>query len=269
MKLINIIEPLFLRMMDRVFARLPQPFPPKEFFKAVTIFSHRGEHDNLNIMENSLVAFERAYAAGVGGIEFDVRWTSDLIPVVFHDSNLKRIFDVPKKLADYSMSTLRREFPVIPSLDEVIAGFGKRLHLMIELKKEHFPDPRMQAECLLRTLKPLKAECDFHLISLTPDLFKIFKGFSASTYLPIARIRARAMSMQSIEKSFGGIIGHYLFITEPMIDRHHRFFQKIGAGFIHSPNSLFREINRGVDWIFSDRAVWLQKLVNDLVDCDS
>lgn len=268
MKLINIIEPLFLRMMDGIFARLPQPLPSREFVKTVTIFSHRGEHDNLNIMENSLAAFERAYTAGVGGIEFDVRWTNDLIPVVFHDSDLKRIFNVPKKIADLSLKTLQREFPVIPSLDEVIAGFGKRLHLMIELKKEHFPDPKKQAECLFKTLKPLNAERDFHLISFTPNLFKIFKGFSDNTYLPIARSRAKSMSMQSIETSFGGLTGHYLFITKPMIDCHHRLFRKVGTGFIDSRNCLFREINRGVDWIFSNRAGRLQKIVNDLVDCD-
>jgi glycerophosphoryl diester phosphodiesterase len=268
MELIHSIEPLLLRMMDGIFACLPQPIPSKEFLKRVTIFSHRGEHDNLNIMENSMDAFERAYAAGVGGIEFDVRWTSDLVPMVFHDPDLKRIFDVPKKIADFSMQTLRREFPVIPSLDEVVAGFGRRLHFMIELKQEHFPTPKKQAECLLKTLNPIKAERDFHLISFTPDLFKIYNGFSSNTYLPIVRFFAKSMSMQSIENSFGGITGHYLFITKLMIDRHHRRLQKIGTGFVHSRSSLFREINRGIDWIFSNRAAYLQKLVNDLIDCD-
>jgi glycerophosphoryl diester phosphodiesterase len=269
MKFIHSIEPLFLRMVDRCFAHLPQPIPSKESLKTVTIFSHRGEHDNLYIIENSMAAFKRAYAAGVGGIEFDLRWTGDLVPVVFHDPDLKRIFHVPKKLADFSMRKLRREFPIIPSLDEVVAGFGRRLHLMIELKQEHFPAPQKQAECLLKMLKPLNAEHDFHLISFDPDLFKVFNGFPANTYLPIAGVRARSMSMQSIENSFGGITGHYLFITKLMIARHHRLFQKIGTGFIHSRNSLFREINRGVDWIFSNRAVYLQKLVNDLIDCDN
>ena len=30
------------------------------------------------------------------------------------------------------------------------------------------------------------------------------------------------------------------------------------AGFIHSRNALFRELNRGVEWIFSNEAVRMQ-----------
>ena len=250
-----------------MFAHLPQPFPAIERLKAITIFSHRGEHDNLNIIENSLAAFEKALLAGVGGVELDVRWTKDLVPVVFHDVDLNRIFNVPRKLSEFSMQELRNKFPAIPSLDEVVAGFGKQLHLMIELKRDYHPEPKKQAERLAEALKTLNAEQDFHLISLNPDLFNIFKGFSPNSYLPIARIYVEPMSRLSLDKPFGGITGHYLFITKFLIARHQRAFQKIGSGFIHSRNSLFREINRGVEWIFSNRAAWLQRLVNDLIDC--
>ena len=267
MKSTDVIEPWFFKVVDAVFGHLPQPFPSIERLKATTIFSHRGEHDNFNIIENSLAAFEKALLAGVGGIEFDVRWTRDLVPAVFHDVDLKRIFNVPGKISDFSMLELRNKFPVIPSLDEVVTGFGKRLHLMIELKKDYHLEPKSQAERLVKALKTLNAEQDFHLISLNPDLFNIFKGFSPNSYLPIARIYVEPLSRLSLDKPFGGITGHYLFITKALIARHQRAFQKIGTGFIHSRNSLFREINRGVEWIFSNRAAWLQGLVNDLIDC--
>jgi glycerophosphoryl diester phosphodiesterase len=267
MKSTDIIEPWFFKVVDALFAQLPQPFPSVERLRAITIFSHRGEYDNHNIIENSLAAFKKALLAGVGGIEFDVRWTRDQVPVVFHDVDLKRIFNVPRKISDFSMQELRNKFPVIPSLDEVVTAFGKRLHLMIELKRDDHLESKRQAERLAEALKPLNAEQDFHLISLNPDLFNIFKGFSPNSYLPIARIYAEPLSRLSLDKPFGGITGHYLFITKSLIDRHRRAFQKTGTGFIHSRNSLFREINRGVEWIFSNRAAWLQKLVNDLIDC--
>jgi glycerophosphoryl diester phosphodiesterase len=266
MKSTDVIEPWFFKGVDAVFGHLPQPFPSIERLKATTIFSHRGEHDNFNIIENSLAAFEKALLAGVGGIEFDVRWTRDLVPVVFHDVDLRRIFNVPGKISDISMQDLRHKFPVIPSLDEVVAAFGKRLRLMIELKKDYHSEPKSQAERLVMALKALNAEQDFHLISLNPDLFNLFKGFPPNSYLPIARIHVEPLSRLSLDKPFGGITGHYLFITKALIARHQRAFQKIGTGFIHSRNSLFREINRGVEWIFSNRASWLQGLVNDLID---
>jgi glycerophosphoryl diester phosphodiesterase len=108
---------------------------------------------------------------------------------------------------------------------------------------------------------------DFYLISLHPEVFEVFNGFPSVTYLPIARIKAGPLSNLSLNESYGGLTGHYTFITKSMITRHHNASQKIGTGFIHSRYSLFREINRGVDWIFSNHAVWLQKMVNDLLGC--
>ena len=56
------------------------------------IISHRGEHDNRNVFENTLKSFDKALESGIFGIEFDLRWTKDLKPVVFHDGNTKRLF---------------------------------------------------------------------------------------------------------------------------------------------------------------------------------
>lgn len=249
-------------------ARVPQPSPFKTRLEDITIFSHRGEHDNRAVIENSLQAFENACKAGVGGIEFDVRWTKDLVPVVFHDPDLKRMFNYPRRVADFSAGELRREFPLIPSLDEVVAVFGRRMHLMIELKQEYFPDPEGQSRHLHDLLKRLGPGRDFHLISLTPQVFKVFDMFPSETYLPIARVKAGRLSVLSLDHLYGGLTGHYMFISRAMIDRHHLVSQKVGTGFVHSRNSLFREINRGVDWIFSNRAVWLQKIVDDLIGCD-
>jgi glycerophosphoryl diester phosphodiesterase len=39
----------------------------------------------------------------------------------------------------------------------------------------------------------------------------------------------------------------------------------LATGYVNSKNCLFRELNRGVEWIFSDNAVELQKVVNQLL----
>lgn len=53
------------------------------------IIAHRGS--SAVAPENTLAAFSRALDDGAEGVEFDVRITRDGIPVVFHDSDLKRI----------------------------------------------------------------------------------------------------------------------------------------------------------------------------------
>src|SRR6185295_10952895 len=52
------------------------------------ILGHRGA--SAVAPENTLAAFSRAMSDGADGIEFDVRLSRDQIPVVIHDSTLKR-----------------------------------------------------------------------------------------------------------------------------------------------------------------------------------
>src|SRR5258708_39881090 len=60
-------------------------------------FAHRGLHCGSTVPENSLAAFESAVALG-GGIECDVRLTSDGSVVVFHDGDLARMCGVSLKV---------------------------------------------------------------------------------------------------------------------------------------------------------------------------
>lgn len=52
------------------------------------IIGHRGA--SAVAPENTLIAFDQAFAAGADGIEFDVQLALDGVPVVIHDSTLKR-----------------------------------------------------------------------------------------------------------------------------------------------------------------------------------
>ena len=55
----------------------------------VEITAHRG--DSVKALENTLPAFEKAIESGADWIELDVKETRDNVPVVFHDSSLKRL----------------------------------------------------------------------------------------------------------------------------------------------------------------------------------
>ena len=41
-------------------------------------------------------------------------------------------------------------------------------------------------------------------------------------------------------------------MNRTILRKHHRNGRKIGTGYVRSRNCLFRELNRGVDWIFMD-----------------
>ena len=260
MSITNLLEKPFLCAVNHLYANLPQQLPEKRQLQNCRIISHRGEHDNTNILENTLAAFDLIKEKGIWGIELDIRWTKDLLPVVFHDKNLKRLFKSNLELSKITRDDLKTKFPLIPSLSEVIIRYGGKLHLMVEIKEEVYPDPVYQNSLLQDLFSSLEPGKDFHFISLSPDMFKLIDFVPATTFLPIAELNVRQLSEISIQENYGGLLGHYLFLTKSYLIKHQMQNQMVGTAYIKSRNSLFRELNRGVDWVFSNNAIEIQSI---------
>lgn len=101
--------------------------------------AHRGLHDmNGTRWENTLSAFEAAAQAGYA-IECDVRLTSDGIPVVFHDSELKRLTGRDGHVHEHTAAGMR-SFAIggtadrVPTVDDMLDLVDGRVPLVIELK---------------------------------------------------------------------------------------------------------------------------------------
>ena len=261
MKLFSYVESGVERIIDGFYKLWPQPFPGIERLKNCKIISHRGEHNNQSVFENTLPAFDRACDAGVWGIEFDIRWTIDLKPVVVHDADLKRVFDIDFTVGDVSLEMLRAHCPQIPTLAEVIQRYGHKVHLMVEIKEENYPDPGRQNRILRDCFASLEPQDDYHLISLTPDMFDLITFAPASAFMPIAVWHVSRFSNLALEKNMRGLAGHYFLLNHAILSKHRATGQKVGTGYPASENCLFRELNRGVEWIFSNNAAELQAIV--------
>ena len=157
---------------------------------------------------------------------------------------------------------------LVPALADVVERFGRKVHLMLEIKPETYPEPDYQCGLLKTQLNALVPGRHYHLISLKPAMFRYLQRFPSQICLPIAELNLRAISNIAIREKYGGILGHYLLINRRYRNRHGRQGQKIGTGFVASPNCLFRELNRGVEWIFSNNAVTLQQVVNNYLEAD-
>ena len=265
MKITPCFEKQLLQIVDFFYTTWPQPFPDKERLKQCKIVSHRGEHDNKTVFENTIAAFDRVKNAGVWGIEFDVRWTKDLQPVVLHDNNLQRVFKSDIEVNKVTLAELKKHFNLIPSLSEIIQKYGKILHLMVEIKEEEYPDPIYQNNVLKDLFHPLTPQVDFHFISLRPEMFTLINFVPSSTFLPSARFNVKRLSNLALSKNYRGTTGHYFLITDTILKKHDKQKQLVGTGFVGSKNCLFRELNRGIEWIFSNNAVELQNICNSLL----
>lgn len=256
------LENLLLTAADPLFAAVPQRVPSTARLRQCRIIAHRGAHDNRRIIENTLPAFDALLDTGIWGLETDIRWTRDLEPVLIHDPDTARLFGDRARVGDLDLKALRRHFPAIPVLTELVARCAGHLHLMLEIKTGTYPDPARQDARLQAVLAPLTPGRDYHLLALDPGLFRYLPSVPPEALVPVAQLNVSKMSAIALSACHAGIAAPYLNLRRRVIETHRNAGQYVGVGFPRSRNSLYRELNRGVDWIFTERALRLQRILD-------
>ena len=127
------------------------------------IIGHRGA--SAAAPENTMAAFREAIAVGADGIEFDVRLTKDGVPVVIHDSTLRRTGGLNQRIADLSWQELSKvdvggwfkpgsfANETVPLLSDVFTLFAANsLTLYLEMKCDSPAEYRPLAEACSRLI---------------------------------------------------------------------------------------------------------------------
>jgi glycerophosphoryl diester phosphodiesterase len=96
--------------------------------------AHRG--DWRKAPENSIVALQAAVAVpGCDGVEFDVRLSSDGVPVLLHDESLARVQGRRVRVDQLRASEL--EDMGVPALADALTAIPHRAHIVVDLKGIH------------------------------------------------------------------------------------------------------------------------------------
>ncbi|MDO4488186.1 MAG: glycerophosphodiester phosphodiesterase family protein [Eubacteriales bacterium] len=69
-------------------------------------YAHRGASEYAP--ENTLSSFYLGLLQGANGIETDVQYTKDQVPVLFHDDTVDRVTDGSGKVCDYTLRELKK-----------------------------------------------------------------------------------------------------------------------------------------------------------------
>ena len=159
--------------------------------------SHRGLHDlKAGVPENSLAAFEASCRAGLP-IELDIRILGDGTVVVFHDKDLKRIANDPRRVSNLGKTDLAKISLLgtaerLPTLAETLDLVAGRVPLLIEIKNEHHHAGALEQK-LYQQIKNYHG--DFAVISFNPISLawfarrhpQILRG-QTSSHLPVLRL---------------------------------------------------------------------------------
>lgn len=244
--MLNYIE----RMVDCYFKLRPRIKPKSINLSQAQLIAHRGAHmEEKGIVENTHAAFMRAFQLGCYGIELDIHETADGVLVVNHDPNLKRLWNNDAFIKDITLETIRDIAPDIPTLEEVVTRYGKKMHLFIELKAPFSAQKKLKA-----VLEPLIACQDYHLLSLEEGVFKQVADFPKESLLLVAgACNVKQFCQTSLKNQYGGVLAHYLLLTNKKIKSLQQQNQLVGVGFVDSKFSLYREANREMRWIFSNK----------------
>ena len=138
------------------------------------VIAHRGIHNNQDIPENSLLAFQKALQKQIP-IELDVQLTKDCVLVVFHDYSLFRMTGKKAYLQDLTYRELQElnlleTNEKIPRLRDVLQLINNQVLLDIEVKNTHrFSDVCSELQ------KELSSYHHFVLKSFHPMLVKRLK----------------------------------------------------------------------------------------------
>lgn len=238
-------------LVDILYGLIPRRSPTAQQCAEAKIIAHRGWFKGTDVTENTIEAFERCVDKGIFGIEFDIRWTKDLVPIVHHDLSLMRLFNDQRNISDFNLKELREKFPLIPTLEEVVNHFGKKLHLLVELKYEEFPNLEKQRKVLKEILSKLTEGTDYHLLSLVSSNFEKFCDFKKESMILVSTKNPGQVSSEISKHGYGGFMGHFFLLTTLYFKKHPNI--KFGTGFPKNINSFKREINRPeIEWIFTD-----------------
>lgn len=231
------------------------PIPNKTSDKS-KILAHRGAWDTIVYKENTLRAFKHAQELEAWGVELDVHFTKDDIPVVSHDPDLKRILGSNLIIRENVWETLHAQATELPLLEEVLNL--KDLHFMIEIKNQ--PTVKQQ-KILSEVLNHLIPEKNYHLITLNPNFVFTAKNIPSEGWILIGEFNLQKLTDICIERNLGGVAGQYLLLNKKILKKLKAHNKKVGTAYVTSKNIFYRECGRQVDWVFTNS---LKKLMLDL-----
>lgn len=131
------------------------------------LVAHRGESSRYP--ENTLAALKAAIDAGARHVEFDVQFSQDMVPMVFHDLYVERTTGLSGRIVDYPVNRLKamridstthtldsHVETTIPTLEQAIQllDLNPAVTAYIEIKRqslEHFGLQRC-IDCVIETL---------------------------------------------------------------------------------------------------------------------
>ncbi len=230
------------------------------------ITAHRGSSSGAP--ENTMAALEKAVEEMADRAEIDVQETADGVIVLCHDTSLKRVAGINKKVSDLTLEQIKKldvgswfsseyQGEQIPTLEEVMEYAKGKIDLNIEIKNlgnssglpekviELVEKHEMQEQCVITStnrfyLKRVKA--------VNPEIrtgyiiSAAYGNFYSDDFIDLISIRSS-------------------FVTERMIESAHEAGKAVHAWTVNGKVEMERLKQLGVDDMITDRPVLAREIL--------
>ena len=252
-------------------SRFSQGLPPRTM-----VVAHRGA--SLEAPENTLQAFELAVELGADAVEFDLRLTSDGVPVIMHDPDVARTTDgsgLVRSLSLAEFKRLRSGGTEIPTLAQALEMLSGRAAVDLELKNipgepDFDPDEELveatvrvvdaagfQGDVIVSSFNPLSIA---HALALAPEMAT---GLLTTDEVPAAAALSHVVgaghrwSLPSVAR--------VLDAPQGLLERAHSAGVLVGTWVVDTPQLARELVGRGVDAVATNDARGIVPAVREAV----
>jgi glycerophosphoryl diester phosphodiesterase len=229
-------------------------------------FVHRG--GPVGSAENTLAAFDRAYALGFRYFETDVHATSDGELVAFHDRTLRRLAGERTAIADLTwdeVSQVRVDGEPVPRLHDLLVTFPD-VRLNIDPKHDAAVRPLID---VLRARSALERVCLASFSDRRLAFLRVALGPGVCTAAgprEVVRVRAaasrrRTVSLQADVLQVPPGTGRLDLVDERFVRTAHESTLPVHVWTVNDEAEMHRLLDLGVDGLMSDDPLLLRSVL--------
>ena len=231
------------------------------------VIAHRGASGYRP--ENTLPAYELALEMRSDMIEIDLHLTRDGVVVVMHDAELERLGGVGE-VADASLAAVRRldagGGARVPTLEEVLDGFGERIPFNLEIKWSTSGDYPGLERLVLAALQRRGLVADSLLSSFRASVLERLRARAPDARLAVLTSPRAQLSLEEaigVATSLGAeaLNPHFVQVDAGLVDRAHREGLGVNVYTVDAPKEMRRLIGLRVDGIFTNVPDRLRELL--------
>ena len=215
--------------------------------KPFAVIGHRGASGY--VLENTIPSIERSIKLGVDIVECDVQLSSDGVPVVFHDEDLKRLGGISKKISELSLDEIKKidlNGYRIPTLEEVLDVTSDKVGLFIEVK-----DPNATNKVV-----DLLVEKDIldqvAIISFHDEVLKTVKRINNKVITGLLYFKPPGRIFEAKKMGAKIVLPRYNIATKKANDTAHRLKLKVATWVVNTISLAEKMYKNGVDAMATD-----------------